>query len=184
MGGAYGLGPHAGLFQQAAFCVPSLPHAPSTSSPRLPDPASTLPPPLPAACSPLNLEDLQRWVDDRRLPTDRVITMRDLRESNCVGRKMGWGVKLLARGAGQFSVPVHLQVGAEGLGVAGSSAGGRRRGAGLTSGGAAAACCRRCGSMRATRRTKKYAAPAAGLLAEALRCLHAVAHHPSLAPYA
>ena len=35
---------------------------------------------------------------------------QDLRESGCVGRKMGWGVKLLSRGAPRFRVPVHLQV--------------------------------------------------------------------------
>ncbi|PRW50949.1 50S ribosomal L15 isoform B [Chlorella sorokiniana] len=59
---------------------------------------------------PLNLDTLQQWVLDGRLPKDRVITMKDLRDSNCVGRKMGWGVRLLGRGAGRFSQPVHLQV--------------------------------------------------------------------------
>ncbi|KAI7836451.1 hypothetical protein COHA_009668 [Chlorella ohadii] len=59
---------------------------------------------------PLNLDTLQRWVQEGRLPTDRVITMKDLRDSNCVGRKMGWGVRLLGRGAGRFDSPVHLQV--------------------------------------------------------------------------
>ena len=43
---------------------------------------------------------------------------QDLRDSNCVGRKMGWGVKLLGRGAEAFAAPVHLQA-SGGLGWAG-----------------------------------------------------------------
>ncbi len=62
---------------------------------------------------PLNLETLQQWVEQGRLPTDRVITMKDLRDSGCVGRKMGWGVKLLGRGAASFKVPVQLQASSE-----------------------------------------------------------------------
>ncbi|KAL4854273.1 54S ribosomal protein L10 [Chlorella vulgaris] len=59
---------------------------------------------------PINLDMLQQWVDEGRLPTDRTITMKDLRDSNCVGRKMGWGVKLLARGAQHIKAPLHLEV--------------------------------------------------------------------------
>ena len=36
--------------------------------------------------------------------------MKDLRDSNCVGRKLGWGVKLLGRGGSRLKQPVHLQV--------------------------------------------------------------------------
>jgi hypothetical protein len=72
-------------------------------------------------CRPINLDMLQQWVDDGRLPTDRTITMKDLRDSNCVGRKMGWGVKLLARGAQHIKAPMHLEVGAAAVSCRGGS---------------------------------------------------------------
>ena len=75
----------------------------------LPAPPRPSPPPL--GRRPLNLHTVQQWVDEGRLPTDRVITMADLRGSDCVGRKMGWGVKLLGEGAEGFDTPLHIQVG-------------------------------------------------------------------------
>lgn len=47
--------------------------------------------------------------------TQLIAPGQDLRDSNCVGRKMGWGVKLLGRGAGRFAAPVHLEVRLEGV---------------------------------------------------------------------
>ena len=94
----------------------------------LPAPPRPSPPPL--GRRPLNLHTVQQWVDEGRLPTDRVITMADLRGSDCVGRKMGWGVKLLGEGAGGFDTPLHIQVGGcRGVGGAGAGlgAGGRVR---------------------------------------------------------
>ena len=38
-----------------------------------------------------------------------LLSHQDLRDSNCVVRKMGWGVRLLGRGAARFTQPVHLQ---------------------------------------------------------------------------
>ena len=61
---------------------------------------------------------MQQWAQEGRLPTDRIITMKDLRDSNCVGRKMGWGVKVLGRGARRLATPLHLEVGGR-LGCAG-----------------------------------------------------------------
>jgi hypothetical protein len=63
-------------------------------------------------------------VERGKLPTDRVVTMKELRDSGAVGRKLGWGVKLLGRGAERFSTPLHIEA-SEGGVVAG---GGWRRG--------------------------------------------------------
>lgn len=59
---------------------------------------------------PLNLDRLQEWVASERLDTSRVITMRDLRDSGAVRRRVGDGVKLLGRGSEAFNLPIHLQV--------------------------------------------------------------------------
>lgn len=59
---------------------------------------------------PLNLDKLRAWLEAGRLDSGRLITMRELRDSGVVGRKLGHGVKLLARGAGAWTVPVRLEV--------------------------------------------------------------------------
>lgn len=61
---------------------------------------------------PLNLDTLQQWIESGRLDPSQKITMRELRASNAVGRKIADGVKLLSRGASTFAVPVHLEVSA------------------------------------------------------------------------
>lgn len=59
---------------------------------------------------PLNLNTLQRWVSDGRLPTEQVVTMKTLRDSGAVGKKVKHGVKVLANGAERFQTPLHLEV--------------------------------------------------------------------------
>ncbi|KAK9789211.1 hypothetical protein WJX73_002904 [Symbiochloris irregularis] len=60
--------------------------------------------------APLNLGRLQSWVDIGRLDASHVITMKELRDSGAVRRQVGNGIKLLAQGARQLQIPVHLQV--------------------------------------------------------------------------
>ncbi|KAG2189091.1 hypothetical protein INT44_004233 [Umbelopsis vinacea] len=57
---------------------------------------------------PVNLERLQHWIQEGRLDTTS-ITMADLLDSRCI-HKIEDGVKLLADGAEEFNVPVHIEV--------------------------------------------------------------------------
>lgn len=59
---------------------------------------------------PINLYKIKEWVKRGRLPTGQVITMKHLRDSGAVGRKILHGVKLLSTGAEGFKVPLHLEV--------------------------------------------------------------------------
>jgi large subunit ribosomal protein L15 len=59
---------------------------------------------------PLNLDRLQQWVDDGRLDGSKMISMKELRDSGVVHRRIFNGVKLLGRGAETFSLPLQLQV--------------------------------------------------------------------------
>lgn len=60
---------------------------------------------------PLNLDRLKEFIQAGRLDSSSTITMKDLRDSGAVRRRIGDGVKLLGRGAEEFDVPdVHLQV--------------------------------------------------------------------------
>ena len=58
---------------------------------------------------PLNLHTLQSWIDQGRIDPSRPITLKELRESNCVG-KIKDGVKLLADGAVKLRQPVNIVV--------------------------------------------------------------------------
>uniref|UniRef100_A0A1D1ZNE3 Large ribosomal subunit protein uL15/eL18 domain-containing protein n=1 Tax=Auxenochlorella protothecoides TaxID=3075 RepID=A0A1D1ZNE3_AUXPR len=60
--------------------------------------------------NPLNLTTLRQWIEEGRLDASRVITMRELRASNAVGHQLQDGVKLLARGAKSWNIPVHIEV--------------------------------------------------------------------------
>lgn len=57
----------------------------------------------------VNVDKLQFWVDSGRLPTDRVLTMRDLMVSGVVG-KVKHGVKVLGAGAEYLTAPLKLEV--------------------------------------------------------------------------
>ncbi|KAI9815870.1 MAG: YmL10 [Phylliscum demangeonii] len=59
--------------------------------------------------SPLNVDRLQSWIDQRRLDPARVITVKELVESRCL-HGVKDGVKLLARGASILRTPVQLLV--------------------------------------------------------------------------
>lgn len=59
--------------------------------------------------NPLNLTTLRQWIEEGRLDASRVITMRELRASNAVGHQLQDGVKLLARGAKSWNIPVHIE---------------------------------------------------------------------------
>ena len=58
----------------------------------------------------LNLEKLSQWIRKGKVPTDEIITMKTLRDSGVVGKKVKHGVKVLGRGAASFKHRVHLQV--------------------------------------------------------------------------
>lgn len=47
--------------------------------------------------APLNLEKLQRWIDDGRLDASKTLTMKHFVDSGLVDRRVGNGVKLLAK---------------------------------------------------------------------------------------
>ncbi len=47
--------------------------------------------------APLNLEKLQRWIDDGRLDASKTLTMKHFVDSGLVDRRVGHGVKLLAK---------------------------------------------------------------------------------------
>eukprot|EP01026_Neomeris_dumetosa_P082984 TRINITY_DN95741_c1_g1_i3.p1 TRINITY_DN95741_c1_g1~~TRINITY_DN95741_c1_g1_i3.p1 ORF type:complete len:307 (-),score=29.21 TRINITY_DN95741_c1_g1_i3:468-1388(-) len=59
-----------------------------------------------------NLEILKKWVLLGRLPIDRIITMKDIRDSGACNRKLHRhdGLVLLERGAEKFDIPIHVQV--------------------------------------------------------------------------
>lgn len=44
----------------------------------------------------LNLDRLQRWIDLKRIDPAKKITMKELRDSNCVHHNIRDGIKLLA----------------------------------------------------------------------------------------
>ena len=58
----------------------------------------------------LNLDRVQEWIDEGRLDPSRTITMKDLRDSGVIRRKIRDGVKLLGNGAGGLSTKIDLQV--------------------------------------------------------------------------
>ena len=56
---------------------------------------------------PLNLSRIQSWIDQGRIDPSRPITIKELSDSNCVG-KVKDGVKLLADGAQELRTPVNI----------------------------------------------------------------------------
>lgn len=59
--------------------------------------------------NPLNLTTLRQRIEEGRLDATRVITMRELWASSAVGHQLQDGVKLLARGARAWDIPVHIE---------------------------------------------------------------------------
>lgn len=64
---------------------------------------------LPAILSPLNLSRIASWISQGRLDPNRTITVRELVLSRCVSRVQD-GVKLLADGAEQLTIPIDIIV--------------------------------------------------------------------------
>jgi len=60
--------------------------------------------------SPVNLDQIQEWIDLGRLDPNKIITMKELRASGAVGKKIVDGIKLLGRGKEEVSVPMHIEV--------------------------------------------------------------------------
>ncbi|MCJ1284025.1 YmL10 [Xylographa opegraphella] len=56
---------------------------------------------------PLNLSRIQSWIDQGRIDPSRPITIKELSDSNCVG-KIKDGVKLLADGAQELRTPINI----------------------------------------------------------------------------
>lgn len=59
--------------------------------------------------SPLNLDHLQRWIETERIDPTKPITFKELCESRCL-HGIKDGVKLLARGASTFNIPINITV--------------------------------------------------------------------------
>ncbi|MCJ1474891.1 YmL10 [Lambiella insularis] len=58
---------------------------------------------------PLNLSKVQSWIDQGRIDPSRPITIKELADSNCVG-KIRDGVKLLADGAQDLHTPINIVI--------------------------------------------------------------------------
>eukprot|EP01025_Chloroclados_australasicus_P018524 TRINITY_DN19758_c0_g3_i1.p1 TRINITY_DN19758_c0_g3~~TRINITY_DN19758_c0_g3_i1.p1 ORF type:complete len:310 (+),score=6.33 TRINITY_DN19758_c0_g3_i1:112-1041(+) len=60
----------------------------------------------------ISLETIKKWVILGRLPTDRIVTMKDLRDSGACNKKLHRfdGLVILDRGKENFDIPVHIQV--------------------------------------------------------------------------
>lgn len=57
----------------------------------------------------LNLAKIQSWIDQGRIDPSRVITIKELADSNCVG-KLKDGIKLLADGGQDLRTPINIVV--------------------------------------------------------------------------
>ena len=62
--------------------------------------------------TPLNLRQLQQWIDMGRIDASQPITMKTLLDAGIVGRSIGQGIKLLGTGAERFVAPIHIEVSA------------------------------------------------------------------------
>lgn len=62
--------------------------------------------------TPLNLDRVQNWINQGRIDPSRPITIKELGDSRCINpSKVGDGIKLLARGAGEkLSHPLNIVV--------------------------------------------------------------------------
>lgn len=59
---------------------------------------------------PLNLRKLKEWIEIGRIDPSKMITMKDLRDSGVVSRKIKDGVKLLGVGAEDFDFSLKIQI--------------------------------------------------------------------------
>eukprot|EP00878_Enallax_costatus_P005759 GHUV01006037.1.p1 GENE.GHUV01006037.1~~GHUV01006037.1.p1 ORF type:complete len:298 (+),score=59.21 GHUV01006037.1:210-1103(+) len=69
-----------------------------------------LTPSSPVLYKQVSLGKVLRWVHLGLLDPTEVITMKDLRDSNCVSKSIRWGVELVASGQEQIQTPLHIQV--------------------------------------------------------------------------
>ena len=58
----------------------------------------------------INLSTLQDWIDQGRIDSDKLITMKTLRDSGAISKKVLDGVKVLGRGGDTFSAKVDMEV--------------------------------------------------------------------------
>ncbi|MCJ1466202.1 YmL10 [Pseudocyphellaria aurata] len=59
----------------------------------------------------LNLDHLLEWIAQGRINPSRPITLKELADSRCVNpRKIGDGIKLLARGSEKLTIPINIIV--------------------------------------------------------------------------
>eukprot|EP00803_Ostreobium_quekettii_P001971 evm.model.scf_3032.2 EVM.evm.TU.scf_3032.2 scf_3032:8000-10035(+) len=59
---------------------------------------------------PLNLKNLQEYIKTGRIDASKTITMKDIRDSGLIHKKVDNGVKLLGNGTEEFDIPIHIQV--------------------------------------------------------------------------
>lgn len=59
---------------------------------------------------PLAVGRLVKWIKLGRLPADEVITMRMLRQSRAIGKKVDHGVRLQGLGAESVDIPINIEV--------------------------------------------------------------------------
>jgi len=60
----------------------------------------------------VNLSKLQEWIERGKIDPDQTITMKILRDTGCVSKKILDGVKVLSEGADSFEHKVNLEVSA------------------------------------------------------------------------
>lgn len=62
------------------------------------------------AYQPVNLNTIAELVTKGRIDASQLITMKTLKDAGAVGKKMKDGMKLLGRGAEEFTLPIHVEV--------------------------------------------------------------------------
>jgi len=58
----------------------------------------------------VNLAKLKEWIDNGRIDPNELITMKTMRDSGLINRKVGTGVVLLGRGGFKFKHKIEIQV--------------------------------------------------------------------------
>lgn len=58
----------------------------------------------------LNLRQLQKWITNGRLDTEKLITMKELRDCGLISKRCNTGVKLLGKGAEDFKSKISIEV--------------------------------------------------------------------------
>ncbi|KAF1835585.1 ribosomal protein L15 [Decorospora gaudefroyi] len=66
--------------------------------------------PFKVEMSPINLDRIQSWIDQKRLDPSKPITMKELAKSRCLHGVKRHGVKLLARNPEQLTTPINIIV--------------------------------------------------------------------------